>query len=176
LRNHLLCFSLACRGGEEGVAAGVAPHACRSQPLPERCYEAATALESLHALLSGVLQQRTEAGGYLRLAYAHHGRKATLLDLASMVYLPPGFKPTQRIFGSCCCALSSGAGPSGSSPVPVFLARRRSSALDDGEGSRRPDCFLSFCPEGLVVIPGVFSADPSLSVDSLVTCSSSPYK
>lgn len=97
LRNHLLCFSLACRGGEEGVAAGVAPHACRSQPLPERCYEAATALESLHALLSGVLQQRTEAGGFHRLASASHGRKVTLLIL----YFPETKKSKGKIYRSC---------------------------------------------------------------------------
>jgi hypothetical protein len=80
-----------------------------------------------------------------------------------MVYLPPGFMPMRRIFSSGCCAPSSGAGPSGSSPVPVLLARRRSSVLDGGEGSQGPDCFLSFCPEDLVVISGVVSAVPGLA-------------
>jgi hypothetical protein len=93
-----------------------------------------------------------------------------------MVYLPPSFMPMRRIFSSGCCAPSSGAGPSGSSPVLVPLARRRSSVLDGGEGSRGPDCFLSFCPEDLVVISGVVSAVPGLAVDSLVTSSSTVYK
>jgi hypothetical protein len=38
--SHLLCFSMACRGGEEGDANDAAPHTYRSQCLPKRFYGA----------------------------------------------------------------------------------------------------------------------------------------
>jgi hypothetical protein len=128
--NHKLLWvvfllSLIGRGGEGGWGV-----AAVQGTLAWRRRGTSAAPESFFAPISGVLQRRAQAGGYLRPASAHHGRKATLLGLDSLVYLPPGFKPTRRIFSSCCCAPSSGAGPSGSSPVPVFLARRQSSGLD----------------------------------------------
>jgi hypothetical protein len=164
-------LSLAGCGGEGGWGDAVVQRVAAW-----RRRGTSTASESLYALIYGVLQQRTEAGGYLRPASAYYGRKATILDLTSMVNLPPGFKPLRRISSSCCCALLSGAGPSGASPVPVFLVWRRSSAHGGGEGTRGPDYFLFFCPEGLVIIRGVFYVVPTLFVDSPVTCSSTAYK
>lgn len=70
----------------------------------------------------GVHQQRTRDDGHVHLASASYGRMATLLDhVSSVALLPPGHRPMWRIFSSSR-APSSGAGPSGSSPVPASLA------------------------------------------------------
>ncbi|KAK1663476.1 hypothetical protein QYE76_051635 [Lolium multiflorum] len=45
--SHRLCFSLACRGGEQGDVADVAPNAYRSQLLPKRCYGDVTSSQTL---------------------------------------------------------------------------------------------------------------------------------
>lgn len=126
------------------------------QPRATRRRGTSAAPESLHALISGVLQQRTQAGGYHRPASAAHGRKATLLVL----YFPETKKSEGKIN-----RLRHDTGPSGSSPAPVSVLWRSSSTatfIRCGAELQGPDCFFLF-------LSGVFFAKAqSLSRISLI--------
>jgi len=162
----ILLLSLAGLGGEgrRGDAAVLEAEAWRRRGR-------SAAPESYAALFLGGHQQRTGDDGVLRLASASYGRMATLLDLASMVVLPPGYMPTWRIFSSCCWAPSRGASPSGSSPVLASLAWwRSSSARCGGEGPRGPDCFFLCLLEGLDAIAEVLFVFSSFLLDLFVIC------
>ncbi|KAK1604460.1 hypothetical protein QYE76_028133 [Lolium multiflorum] len=115
------------------------------QPRATRRRGTSATPESLHALISGVLQQRTEAGGYHRPASTTHGRKATLLVL----YFPQTKKSEGKIY-----CLRHDAGPSGSSPAPVSVLWRSNSTATFfrcGAELQGPDCFFHF-------LSGVFYA------------------
>jgi hypothetical protein len=111
--------------------------------------------KSLCALVQGVHQRRTDAGGQHRPASASHGRRATLLKL----YFPETKKSEGKIY-----SFRHDAGPSGSSPAPVsVLWRRNSSATSRGGAQLRGlDCFSQFLSEIL------FVKAPSLSRNPLI--------
>jgi cytolysin (calcineurin-like family phosphatase) len=90
--------------------------------------------ESLCALVQGVHQWRTDAGGQHRPASASHGRRATLLKL----YFPETKKSEGKIY-----SFRHDAGPSGSSPAPVSVLWRSNSTATFRRGAELegPDCF-----------------------------------
>jgi hypothetical protein len=107
--------------------------------------------------VSGVLQQRTEAGGYHRPASASHGQKATRLYF----YFPETKKSKGKIYRSC-----HDAGPSGSSLAPVSVlwwSNLSASSIRNGAELGGPDCFF-------YIFPGVSSVKAQSLSRILLIC------
>jgi hypothetical protein len=134
--------------------------------------------ESLCALVSGAIHQRTQAGGLHRPASVSYGRKATLLILTSSSASP----------GRRCCApellwklisdLSSSSivdtTPSGMFPSGGVDSRAAISPVSGGE-DKGLDCFSFFSPRVCFVKVTALSVNSQFVRGFDVSCNPPPY-
>jgi hypothetical protein len=140
LRRPLLCISLACRGGEEGVAGGVATRPDRSQSLPKRCYGAAVLPRANHAAPSSsvAIFGRTSGPSSTSKTEALCSVRRSSSSLHRQVVRPRRRRSDRRISFVVESLLSS-------SLAAHLGGNVLRSPATGGGGAQGPDCFLFFC-------------------------------
>ncbi|KAK1629384.1 hypothetical protein QYE76_003699 [Lolium multiflorum] len=141
LRSPPLCFSLACRGGEEGVAGGAASRAYRSQALPKRCYGVAELPRANHVTPSSsaaIFGRSSDPSSTSTTEASLCSVRRSSSSLHRQVVRPRRRRSDRRI--------SIVVGSMLSSNLAAHLGGIVSRLPATGGGcTQGPDCFFSFC-------------------------------